>query len=263
MNQIDTVLTSYTSAFTTTIAYFPIRALLSTPGSFQTASGSSLITPEYFITRYKGIVTNPSQPALLALPISYQYLCCSSGNVFGTVFGGIGHGILQNFIAALAARMGETDNKYRYVYTSNLACFKESTAKYGVWSWMLGSSLKSCTMFLLYALPLSHLMMTARPSNQSNFFMDLVHGSLLGCWGVLLSTPTRFMHHAVLSRNFYFLGCHTPQQFLVSEQNNIREGFNVLKTTVMKEGPRNLLRGNVRKCGKTAVPFGLIWALYR
>ena len=108
---MDVFLTSYGAAFTSVVLWYPYRDMVKAGYPYRP-------TPDHFLTRWKGMLSHPYQPALLAVPSMHPP--CTWGYVagmrsgIGVLIGGTLHAAQRSALATLAGRMSTTDHKGQY-----------------------------------------------------------------------------------------------------------------------------------------------------
>ncbi|KAH9597416.1 Mitochondrial substrate/solute carrier [Trypanosoma melophagium] len=216
---------------------------------------------QYSMARYKGMILNPSQPLLLALPwgLLYGGFVLGSGSAAGALCGGSLHGMGKVGVRTIARRLGGSRSRYdRVEYKSLIHCLQQSTKQYGILSFFSGVT---ATIIISSVWHGAALVALQRSS----------HNGFLGAWWdsfrvhaflTFVTTPLRNTFRSALHSTERAGGVQNLSTFLAGEAAVFREAGGVLKNMLRTEGVPFFLNGVLSTTFKTSVPFGFTFALF-
>ncbi|RNF01453.1 hypothetical protein TraAM80_06994 [Trypanosoma rangeli] len=140
VNTVMAAVLGYGASCVSTFVLYPYRDYTKI---FRVNPFTRLDPIQYALVRYKGMILNPSQPLILALPwgLLYGGFAFGSGGVTGALVAGTFHGMSKVTVRTIARRVGGPRSRYdAMVYKSFFHCLRESTMQYGIFSFFSGVS---------------------------------------------------------------------------------------------------------------------------
>ena len=304
MSTPEILLAAYSSQFLSTVLFYPWRDLMNLPGRLEwrrpkdlhaSTPRNTATDPTFYTRRWKGMIRNPQQPALIALFPTALYYCVISGSsvtpehttalVAWLVTGTVTHAIGTTALPILSHRMADTDHKGRFMYGSLSHCITQSTARLGYCSWLSGLSFQVPISFLAHTVPLYLLCASEnakgrvktqkRQRRGSNvwcttacFLKDWCTGTLYNVYGVLGATLFRVMRNST-TRGQYNVILPLPGHWVRYEAQAWREATRTFQSCCHRDGVISYLvqpggpNSVLRVMSKTSLPFGFSWAVYR
>ncbi|RNF04433.1 uncharacterized protein Tco025E_08087 [Trypanosoma conorhini] len=178
VNSVMAALVGYGASCVSTFVLYPYRDYTKI---FRVNPFTSLDPIQYALARYKGMILNPSQPLLLALPwgLLYGGFALGSGGLLGALAAGTFHGMGKVAVRTIARRVGGPRSRYDAVtYRSLIHCLQESTRQYGILSFFSGVS---ATM-LISAVWHGASLVALQRSRHDGFFWGMVGRVSCACF---------------------------------------------------------------------------------
>ncbi|ORC84717.1 uncharacterized protein TM35_000421750 [Trypanosoma theileri] len=216
---------------------------------------------EYSMVRYKGMILNPSQPLLLALPwgLLYGGFVLGSGSATGAICGGTLHGMAKVGVRTTARRLGSSRSRYdKMEYRSLIQCLQHSTRQYGILSFFSGVTATVIISSVWHGAALVAL----QRSSHSGFFGAWWDSFRVHAFLTFVTTPLRNTFRSALHSRERSGGVHNLSTFLSGEVAVFREAGGVMKNMLRTEGVPFFLNGVLSTTFKASVPFGFTFALF-
>eukprot|EP00758_Cryptobia_borreli_P016191 Tbor_TRINITY_DN6085_c1_g1::TRINITY_DN6085_c1_g1_i1::g.10778::m.10778 len=252
------IIEAFAASSVTTFLLYPYRDFckyFNHQNPFQNINGT------FALSRYRGMIENPSQPVLLSLPntaLLSIYTYYPSGG--GAVGGGFLHGVIRNAIRVHIAYMQVTDHVTRakigrpnnvlsfFVGFSVAGLLSALTNGIAVQQCYYGSSGRSRMGYSGNAI--STLLSDWWYVYRSHVFMTFITAPLRNAFGSVVSVPLRAG------------GIRSLQELMHSEVALYKEAGTVASRMFRDQGIVYFLRGTLLTSFKVSVPFGFCCALY-
>ncbi|KEG10570.1 hypothetical protein DQ04_03551010 [Trypanosoma grayi] len=258
MSSLTAGVLGYAASLVSTFVLYPYRDYTKI---FSIHSIPRVDPIQYTLVRYKGMLQNPSQPLLLALPwgLLYGGFVLGSGLVPGALCAGALHGVAKVSVRTIARRMGGPRSRYDEVaYKSLLHCIRQSTKQYGVLSFLSGVLATALISSVWHGAALVAL----QRSRHHNFFEAWWDAFRVHAFLTFATNPIRNTFRSALYNTERAGGVHSFSAFMAGEVAVFKEAAGVLKNMVRTEGVPFFLNGVLRTTFKSSVPFGFTFALF-
>lgn len=256
----------FLASFGTTVLLYPYRDY----AKFFDWKTSSPPDSNFVVSRYRGLVQNPSIPALIAAPFTSMMAVFT---LFRTVFGvwvaavlaGSTHACVKRGIKVYSNRMSEQTHRGP-VYATASDAIKVGTARKGIFAWLQGSSVLLLPHVIWYGVPLAVLAnrhdMKRRKEYRPSFGRDIWNAWMLHSFCGLLSAPLRNMFRSALHRTDY-TEMKNLAQLVANEKSVWFEGYVIGSRMLREAGPAYFVTGSLRSSFMTSLPWAITFATYR
>lgn len=253
---------AYVASVTTTVLLYPYRDYVK---AFKLSRPTSTDYGKYVLGRYRGMLTHPSQPLMLAAPNSLLYMgfVLGHGGIGGVMLSGLLGGYAAVFVSAAARNMsGHGGMLYascnHTMHKSVVSCVLACTRRFGIFSFFVGGFATALITALWHGVTLLILRRSYRSGFVTNFFDALRTHALM----TLISSPFRNTFRSALYSRRRSCGVFGLSAYIRAESAVMREAAGVIASTLPDEGIRFLFHGVIRSIFKTSVPFAFTYALF-
>lgn len=251
---------SLVASCSTTIALYPYRDFVK---HFSSSSPTVNLHSTFAVSRWRGMLTNPSQPLLLSSPwVALLTLhSVSAGGLPGALIAGMGFASMKVFMNTVGRRMSATRNRHGdLLYPSLGAALTKSTAQYGLWSWFAGWTATAMIATLWHGAALSSLRGTRW--RKTSWIEDAWYGFRMSSFFMFISTPVRNSFRSALYSVERSGGVHSFSSWVQGEKAIFQEAAGVARST-FHLGLSFWFGGSFQTMFKTCLPFGIMYANYR
>ena len=253
------------SSASTVFLFYPYRDFVK---HYPTAANA-----DFFVSRYRGLATNPSQLGLLALPNALMLSVGGRGDAAGIAAGSLLAGFTRRFTRTLIYRLGERTGSRAgvSVYNGSWDAVAKATASYGAMSWFVGGTAVALTQLLTSGLAIASVGGVSRGGGRRHNRRDPTQAFLLDWWYMFRAHAFFTMISAPV-RNALSSAMHIPTrggaqiglaQWGASEMHIYKEAALVSKRMMQDMGLRYFFQGTIRSALKVSLPFGFNYALYK
>ena len=226
----------------------------------------------FFIDRYRGMLSNPSQPAILATPFAtlfgayFSTYRATESLVVAAIVGGTSFSFVKAATSVFAHRMGSTtgsaSGKLHFEYSSPLDMVRASTAKHGALAWFQGGLVLMPAHVIWHGFTAARLHASHHLTGPPRFLDDWFMAARIHATGCFFSAPFRNIPRAALFAKDK-VKCGTPLEFAQREVQVVRESAGAAQRVLRSEGPLAFFHGTLRGVFRTSIPFGFSFALWR
>ncbi|EPY23136.1 hypothetical protein STCU_05022 [Strigomonas culicis] len=243
----------------TVFALYPYRDFVK---YFHFGSSLNQSAGDFCLGRYRGMLSNPSQPLFLAAPYGALFFgyVLGPGPFGGALLGGTLHGFMKTCVARTGRRMSMHGGRYKGRYDTVLDCIISGSKEFGVYSTFAGATAVSLISILWYG---STLAMLQRTYDRGYFFENFWTAFRAHAFMTFLTAPLRNVFRSSLSSGERSGGVRTATSFVRGEAAIFREAMGVGRHVLRSEGIPFFLNGVLRTTFKTSVPFGFSYALFK
>lgn len=247
----------YMASVTTTIILFPYRDYVK---AFDARAVRRVDPVSFCAARYRGMLFQPSQPLLIALPsgLLYTGFLLGNGSVSGAFCGGALHGLGKVGVRTLAYRWNLSHRPKEVSYKSVLKCLQQSVKHYGALSFFSGAS---ATIVISTAWHGTTLVALQR-CGERGFFESWWDAFRTHSFLTFVTSPLRNTFRSALFSRERSSGIHNASTFLAGEAAILKEAKGVFSNMLRTEGVRFFVGGVLRSTFKTSLPFGLTFATF-
>eukprot|EP00796_Vickermania_ingenoplastis_P004178 gene4178-3017_t len=254
---------AYVASLSTVFALYPYRDYVK---MVTKENYNKMNLVEHSLWRYRGMMSNYSQPLLLATPwaLLYAGFTALNGNFTGALLGGTLFGVSKTAIRTVSSRMSGAGIQYSPVgrrgYSSVMECIRVSGTQFGPLSFVCGSSAAVLIAVCWHGATLATLRQNEHNSSFGSNFVEAfrAHAGL-----TFLTNPLRNTLSSGMFQRERPGGVKTLKDFFSAEKQVFKEGAAVFSAALRTEGISFFLGGTLRTIFKSSLPFGVTYALFK
>nr|CCC93593.1 conserved hypothetical protein [Trypanosoma congolense IL3000] len=210
--------------------------------------------------RYRGMLQQPSQLLLIALPggLLYTGFFFGGGSILGATLAGALHGVGKVGVRTIAYQCKRMHGSMLVSSKSPLGCMKYGVQHYGLLSFFSGAS---ATILISTAWHGAALAMLQR-SNSSGFGEAWWDAFRVHSFLAFVTAPLRNTFRSSLYSRKRSGGVHGFPTFVAGEVAIFQEAWGVFHNMLRTEGIPFFLNGVMRTALKASLPFGFTFAMF-